>query len=142
MARGCLATTRKPGAFLEAITASSLWELVRHLKRWLVNLHRAGHARKAQSIRALRAVILASRLTSVYLRQLNDTGQQSHTTEGQLSEEWTRLGFELQDLGLTSLAKRCEIKGRYWANPQQFSHISLHFCSKQESDLVIAEPLE
>ncbi len=105
---------------MEVITASNLWELVRHLKQWLLNLHRASSERKAQSIKALRAVIVAARHTSTYVRQLTDTGQQSHQTEGQLAVEWTRLGFELHDLGLTKLSRRCEISGRYWANPGQF----------------------
>jgi len=33
---------------------------------------------------------------------------------------WTELGFRLGDLELTSLAKRCDISGRYWADPDQF----------------------
>jgi hypothetical protein len=105
---------------MEVITDISLWELVKHLKQWLVNLSRASSERKAQSIQALRSVIVAARHTSAYVRQLNDTGNQSHETEGQLSMKWTRLGFELHDLGLTKLAKRCEVKGKYWANPNQF----------------------
>ena len=56
----------------------------------------------------------------VYIREIHDTGQQSHSTERKLSEQWTRLGFQLSDLGLATLAKRCEIKGRYWSDPNQF----------------------
>jgi hypothetical protein len=33
---------------------------------------------------------------------------------------WTELGFRLRDLELTRLAKRCDINGRYWADPEQF----------------------
>jgi hypothetical protein len=105
---------------MEIITDISLWELVKYLKQWLVNLGRASSERKAQSIRALRSVIVAARHTRAYVRQLSDTGNQSHETEGQLSVKWTELGFELHDLGLRKLAKRCEVKGRYWADPKQF----------------------
>ena len=105
---------------MDLITGNNLWALVKHLKQWLVNLNRAGDERKARSVRALRAVIIAARHTSAYVRQLQDTGKQVHETEGQLAIKWTELGFELQDLGLTKLAKRCEIKGRYWADPAQF----------------------
>ena len=105
---------------MELLTDISLWELIKHLKQWLINLRRASGKRKAESIRALRSVIVASRHTRTYVRQLNETGRQSHETEGQLSIKWTNLGFELSDLGLTKLAKRCEIKGRYWSNPNQF----------------------
>ena len=105
---------------MDLITDISLWALVKHLKQWLLNLRRAGSDRKAQSIQALRSVIIAARHTRVYVRQLNEAGEQSHETEAELSIQWTRLGFELHDLGLNKLAKRCEIKGRYWANPSQF----------------------
>ena len=30
---------------------------------------------------------------------------------------WTELGFALEDLGITKLAKRCRIKGKHWADP-------------------------
>jgi hypothetical protein len=33
---------------------------------------------------------------------------------------WTELGFRLNDLKLTKLAKRCDIKGRYWADPARY----------------------
>jgi hypothetical protein len=105
---------------MEQVTVVGLWELVKHLKQWLLNLRRASRERKGQSIRALRSVIVAARHTNTYVRQLSDTGIQSHETEGKLAIKWTELGFELKDLGLAKLAKRCEIKGRYWANPSKF----------------------
>lgn len=102
------------------ITDISLWALVRHLGLWLGNLRRAGDERKRQSVEALRAVIVATRHTQAYLRQLTDTAEQDHAAEANLAQKWTELGFVLQDLGLDKLAKRCEISGRYWADPQQF----------------------
>lgn len=104
-----------------AITADiSLWALIRHLKRWLVNLRRAGIERKRESIKALRGVILAARDTRAYLRKLKADARPDHAREARLSEIWTRLGFELKDLGLTGLAKRCDVSGRYWSDPSQF----------------------
>ncbi len=105
---------------MEFITDVSLWELVKHLKQWLVNLRKAGEARKTESVEALRAVIVAARHTSAYVRRLNETGQQDHAEEANLSTMWTKLSFMLADLKLSKLAKRCDIKGRYWANPAQF----------------------
>lgn len=102
------------------ITDSALWELVKHLKQWLTNLRRAGQERKRQSIDALRAVIVASRATRVYLRRLADTGRADHGEEARLASLWTELGFVLADLGLGALAKRCDITGRYWSDPAQF----------------------
>jgi hypothetical protein len=104
------------GFDLALITDISLWALIRHLGAWLNNLRRAGD----QSIKALRRVITAARTTRAYLRKLNDTARQDHAQEAKLAEKWTRLGFELQDLGLGALAKRCDITGRYWADPAQF----------------------
>ena len=54
------------------ITDISLWALIKHLKSWLTNLRRAGDERKRQSIKALRAVIIAARNTRAYLRKMND----------------------------------------------------------------------
>ena len=105
---------------MNVITDIGLWELIRHLKRWLTNLRRAGTDRKKESTDALRAVILASRNTAVYVRRLKDTGKQDHQQEALLSEMWTALGFRLSDLGLPALAKRCDLKGRYWSDPGQF----------------------
>lgn len=105
---------------MELVTDISLWQLIRHLKQWLINLRKAGLARKAESVEALRAVIVAARETSAYMRRLSETGQQDHKVEAELAATWTRLSFLLTDLKLTKLAKRCDIKGRYWANPGQF----------------------
>ena len=99
------------------ISDASLWQLFRHLSQWLGNLSRAKQQRQRESIEALRAVVVAARHTQAYLRQLDDTGQQNHATEAQLAALWTELGFRLSDLGLSKLAKRCDIRGRYWANP-------------------------
>ena len=102
------------------ITDINLWALIRHLKQWLTNLQRAGIERKRESVKALRAVILAARKTRTYLRKLKTGAPADHAQEAQLSEIWTRLGFDLKDLGLGKLAKRCDITGRYWADPGQF----------------------
>jgi len=99
------------------ISDTSLWQLFRHLRQWLGNLSRARQQRKRESTEALRAVVVAARHTQAYLRQLHDTGKQQHATEAHLAGLWTELGFRLGDLGLAKLAKRCDIRGRYWANP-------------------------
>ena len=123
---------------MELITDISLWELVKHLKQWLVNLKKAGKARKTESIDALRAVIVAARQTSAYVRRLNDIGQQDHAEEANLTAMWTELSFKLADLKLSKLAKRCDIKGRYWANPAQFD---AEFLQKADAGLETMERL-
>lgn len=123
---------------MELLTRPMLWALLKHVKQWLTNLNRANQERQAQSVAALRSVIVASRNTAIYLRQLQDTGQPCHQREAALCEQWTRLGFALSDLGLGTLAKRCEIKGRYWAEPQQFDH---DFLQKADVGLARMEQL-
>ena len=111
---------------MAVITDISLWELIRHLKQWLTNLNRASNERQRQSVEALRAVVIAARHTQAYVRRLADTANQDHAQEAKLSEMWTELGFRLNDLGLSRLAKRCDIKGRYWADPGRFDSEFLH----------------
>ncbi len=120
------------------VTDIGLWELIKHLGQWLSNLNRAGEKRKLESIEALRAVILAARDTTVYVRKINDTGMQDHHEEARLALMWTELGFRLSDLGLSKLAKRCDIKGRYWSNPDQFD---TDFLNKADISLVKMEKL-
>jgi hypothetical protein len=104
---------------IELITAISLWELIKHSTIWLVNLKRAKHSRKQESIEALRKVITVTQKTTVYMRQLKQTKQQSHATEAELAILWTELGFALSDLKLHKLAKRCDINGRLWTDPSK-----------------------
>lgn len=104
---------------IEILTGISLWELVKHTGSWLSNLRRAKETRKKESVEALRKVVIAARRTSVYMRQLQETGHRTHEIEAELAVLWTELGFALQDLGVDKLAKRCYIKGRQWADPNQ-----------------------
>lgn len=106
---------------VDLVTSVSLWELIKHAGSWVVNLRRASVARKQESVNALRQVILAAQKTSVYIRQINDTGHKDHNIEAELSIAWTELSFKLEDLGIDALAQRCRMKGKHWANPSQFA---------------------
>jgi len=103
------------------IGAGVLWDIFKHTGSWLVNLGRAGEARKRQSVKALREVITAARETAVYIRQMRETGRRDHAAEKYLTVLWTELGFALQDLGIGKLAKRCQIKGKEWSNPEDYN---------------------
>ena len=112
---------------MDPVSTKALSELFRHGSRWLVNLRRAKTERKAASVQALRKVITSSRETAVYIRQLNDNGNnRDHNTERHLSMLWTELGFDLEDLGIKNLAKRCQIKGKHWSNPDHYDKDFLH----------------
>ena len=123
---------------MDIITPKILWEILKHVKSWLTNLGRASDERKEQSVRALRNVITASRETTVYMRSMKDTGSRNHETEAYLSVLWTELGFALQDIGITKLAKRSQISGRHWANP---NHYDQEFLQKADISLDRMEKL-
>lgn len=105
---------------IDPITSKSVSELLKHVLRWLYNLKGAGDARKNQSFDALNKVIIAVRRTTVYSRA-REVGGVNLDVEADLAVLWTELGFELQRLGITKLAKKCDVKGRYWAAPESFS---------------------
>ncbi|UFS62545.1 hypothetical protein LOH54_00075 [Sulfurimonas sp. HSL-3221] len=107
------------------ISAGVLWDIFKHTGSWLINLGRAGEARKRQSVTALRNVITAARETSVYIRQVRDTGKRDHAAEKDLTLLWTELGFALHDLGIEKLARRCQIKGKEWSDPEQYNPVFL-----------------
>lgn len=129
---------------MEILSTKLLWEILKHAKSWLTNLDRASEARKAQSIKAVRKVITASRETAVYIRGMKVTGQPNHETEAHLSVLWTELGFELQDIGIHKLAKRCQIRGKHWAEPNHYDQdflqkadISLESMEKRANEILI-----
>lgn len=104
----------------EPTTSAALSAALKHVLTWLTNLKRAGDSRKQESLKAVNQVIVAIRKTSVYSRAL-ELGNADLGIESELAVLWTELGFELQALGLTKLAKRCDVTGRYWSSPKSFS---------------------
>lgn len=104
---------------IEPLNPTALWALIKHASRWLINLSRAKNARRKASIVALRKVVIAARKTAVYVRQLKDTQNRHYATEAELAVLWTELSFALEDLHLNTLAKRCLISGKHWADPTQ-----------------------
>ena len=117
------------------LTIGDWLELLTHLKKWVSNLLRAGPKRKAESKEALRNVIRAVRKTETYVRHLREGGTKSINTEEELSVLWTDLSFSLDDLNLKVLAKRCRIKGQYWADPSRFDQEFLDKAGTRLSDI-------
>ena len=102
---------------IDLVTSISLWDLVKHAKSWIINLKRAQDSRKNQSKAALRKVIVVTRKTRVYIRQLIDVDSREHSKEAELTEIWTELGYILEDLNLKELSQKCLNKGTYWSDP-------------------------
>lgn len=117
------------------LTESALKALLAHLGRYLANLARAGQLRKSESRKALQGVINATRQTRVYVRALNASGKRDFRTEERLSATWTGLSFELRQLGVQALAKRCDIAGGYWSDPETFSEEFLRLARARLQDL-------
>lgn len=108
-------------AMSSAVTESVLRSLLANLGRYLANLARAGPRRREESRAALEGVIRATRQTRVYVRELAARGSRNFDKEEKLSDSWTTLSFELRKLGVAALAKRCDIAGGYWADPERFT---------------------
>jgi len=117
---------------MEGISATLLWDIIKHVRSWLANRDRAGDPRKRQSVRALRRLVTAARQTAVYMRHLEESGLQEHTFERRLAALWTDLGFELRDLGLDGLAAKCQMRGRQWVDPGRYDR---EFLARADSSL-------
>lgn len=102
------------------VSASSLATLGRYLLQWLQSLSKASDDRKRECLHAIEAVQAAVRRTQRYVQERN-SGRIDAKTEADLASMWTDLGFRLSDLGVKKLAKRCDVKGRYWADKRKFS---------------------
>ena len=108
-----------------------------HVATWLRNLSRAKADRQQESLQAINKVISVLRMTQAYSRGLQ-AGEKNHTTEGQIAVQWTELGQALERLGLKALAKKCDIAGRYWADPSQ---LDAEFLRQAKTDLASVEKL-
>jgi hypothetical protein len=100
--------------------ASELIPLLTHAYRWLVNLRRASRGRRQASVRALQQLVKVARQTAVYLRHKEQDGKPDPQLEMALCDAWGDLSFRLKELGLTALAKKCDVRSRLWAWPDTY----------------------
>jgi hypothetical protein len=128
----------KASMTVETLSAIGIAKVIgTHVATWLRNLSRAKSARQQESLLAIGKVISALRMTQAYSRGLQE-GLKNHTTEGEIAAQWTDLAHELERLGLQSLAKKCDISGRYWADSSQFD---AQFLKQAKTDLASVEKL-
>lgn len=102
-----------------------LWPVIINLKKWIANLKRAKDARKKESIDALRQLILTVRTTNVYIKTI-PSNKRNYEKENELSMEWTKLGFELKDLGIEKASKKCEEYGKYWSRVMLLDELTIN----------------
>lgn len=102
-----------------ASTVATAKAIAGHVGRWLANLRRAGDARRQQSLRAVNAAVSLLRQTQAYARGLK-AGKQDFNMESRLAGSWADLSFELAQLKLPALAKKCDLMSRFWADPAAF----------------------
>ena len=81
---------------------------------------------------------MAARKTAVYVRQLDDSKLRHYPTEDELARLWTELSFELEDINVPKLAKRCSINGKQWADPKSMDK---EFLDKADAGLDRIEQL-
>lgn len=120
------------------LTTQILWELFKNGVTWLTNLKRASSTRKRESQKAVRKIITTAQETTVYMREMTETGKRNYGREARLSNHWTTLSFDLRDLGIHKLAKRCQIKGKYWSDP---NHYDAQFIERADVSLERMERL-
>lgn len=123
---------------LEVVTADILKGIFEVILDLLTSLDKESKGKKQSYRNALRKIIVTARETNVYIRSMKENDKNNHDTESRLSVLWTELGFELEDLGLGKLAKRCQIKGIYWADP---NHYDSEFLKKADISLSRMEQL-
>lgn len=70
--------------------------------------------------RALTAIYAASNETKTYLAGLRRGKQRNLDKEGQLSHLWGMAAIPLRHFD-ADLAARCELKGEYWRNPEEWT---------------------
>lgn len=102
------------------LPATSSASLLKFLLQWLRSLSKASAERKVACVHAIEGVLVGVRRTERYIRERN-AGKVDPRTESELAAMWTELGFQLEALGVRKLAKRCDVKGQYWASPGKFS---------------------
>lgn len=95
-------------------------DVATHILKWLTNLRRANKDRRRESLKAVNKIVALIRKTTAYSRGLRD-GKQDFGTEAMLAEQWSDLAHDLAELKLVSLAKKCDLTGRFWADAAQFT---------------------
>jgi hypothetical protein len=120
IALGLIVETEVMAMIESVLSASSLSSLLKELLSWLKRLQRENEERRRESIQAINGVITAARFTAQY-SAARAQGHRSMDREAELAMKWTELSHRLDSLGITKLAKRCDIKGRYWADREKFS---------------------
>lgn len=80
-------------------------------------------------------MVKAVRKTTIYVRHLRDGRKRLRRIESELALLWTELTFSAEGVGLDTLAKRCNITGRYRADPAQFDYKFLRQASVRLEDI-------
>lgn len=107
--------------FEPTFSAGTVTTLSKEVIKCLRRLVDGSAKRQSACLDAIEKVVVGVRKTEAYCRA-RSTGNRNLRTEGDLAAMWTEIGFALQRVGVPSLAKRCDVKGRYWANSERFSN--------------------
>jgi len=101
------------------IEAAQLVSIFNGIIRWLRAIGEAQEKRTAASNQALSRIYTAANETKAYIADLR-SGESDRKRERQLSSLWGDAGIALMQLD-RDLARKCLIKGEYWADPESWS---------------------
>ena len=88
------------------------------LKEWFEAISSHKKRRDEEHEEAIEALYTALNETRIYIGRINRAGEshRDEDTEAKLSRLWTKASRKLRKVD-SHLAKRCFMKGDYWANP-------------------------
>lgn len=102
------------------IEAATLLSLVSLAHSWLAKQSAERARRDAEYRTALDRLGTAVNATEFYLHRRREGSPRSEDKESDLSALWDSAGRALRHINPT-LARRCRIKGKYWADPAKWT---------------------
>jgi hypothetical protein len=118
------------------IEAGALLALLADLRKWIQQARARKQLRDERGQRAVEAILRAVNETTVYIAAQARGDRVSRNREAELSRNWTSAAAALHGID-DDLARRCEMKGAFWANPESWSQDDLtkaRILLKQVSD--------
>jgi len=103
---------------------SALLGLLPPLKEWLTDSKNRRRLHDERGQRAVHAILRAVNETKLYLAAQVRTGNSDQKRKDDLSRYWTEAASALHGLN-DDLARRCRLKGAFWAEPQKWSEKDL-----------------
>jgi len=102
------------------IEVGQLINLFGHVIGWLKTARDVKASDKEEYKKALLTLYLAANETRIYIATLKRRKRPDRDREARLSRLWSEAAVELREID-PDLAKRCLLKGEYWADPTRWT---------------------